>query len=119
MVYDQAGTSGIPGSAQDVVDTGELGDGELQLSTNVPSPPEWLWMRVTLGRPGDVTLRIYNSAGELVRKILDKYHGSEEEVIDRYWNGKNEAGETVSAGVYVIYAIMPHTTKTAKVIVLH
>jgi hypothetical protein len=119
MVYDQDGAVGLTGSAQTVVRTGSLGDGELQLSTNAPSPPEWLWIRVNMGRPGDVTLRIYNSAGELVRVILDKYAGSEREVILRYWDGKNQAGDTVAAGVYILHAIMPHTTKIAKILVLH
>jgi len=119
MIYTQSGTAGLTGSAQDVVDTGMLTDGELQLSTNSPQPPDWLKIRMNLGLAGEVTLKIYNSAGEQVRTLLDRYQGSEREVILRTWDGKNRYGETVSSGVYIIEAIMPHTTRIAKVIVLH
>jgi uncharacterized repeat protein (TIGR01451 family) len=119
ITYDQNGYTSIPDSAQDVVDTGSLGDGELQLSTNTPGPPDWLTVRMSLGQPGNVTLKVYNSAGELVRILMDKYPGSEREVLYRTWDGKNMHGETVSAGVYVLHAIMPHTSRIAKVVVLH
>jgi uncharacterized repeat protein (TIGR01451 family) len=119
MTYDQGPYTGLTGTAQVTVDTGSLGDGDLQVSTNAPSPPNWLWVRVHLGQPGRVTLRIYNSAGELVRNLEERYPGSEKEVLLRYWDGKNDDGETVAAGVYIIQAMMPHTTRIAKVLVLH
>jgi len=119
MTYDQNGFMGLTGSSRDEVDTGVVGDGDLQLSTNTPGPPDWLRVRVHLGQAGDVSLRIYNTAGELVRVLLDKYPGNEREVILKSWDGKNKNGETVAAGVYILHAIMPHTTKLAKVVVLH
>jgi hypothetical protein len=118
MTYDQNGFPGLTGSAQDAVDTGSLGDGELQLSTNTPGPPDWLMVRVHLGQAGKVTLRIYNSAGELVKKLVDEF-GLDKQVILSKWDGKNDAGQTVAAGVYVIQANIPHTSKLVKFVVLH
>jgi flagellar hook assembly protein FlgD len=38
--------------------------------------------------------------------------------MKRKWDGKNEKGEYVASGVYVVYAQMPAVVKTGRLIVL-
>ena len=48
--------------------------------------------------PDRATIRIYNSTGDLVRQIEHRNNTS----IQR-WDGRNEAGEQISAGIYVYH----------------
>ena len=68
--------------------------------------------------PGKYSLKIYNSAGELVRVLqqLDSRWPVEDDVP---WDGKNMNGEWVASGVYVVYFQSMLYVKIAKVIVLH
>jgi flagellar hook assembly protein FlgD len=72
---------------------------------------------VYLSQEGVCSLKIYNSAGELVRTLLDerRQFGIYQEVP---WDGKNMEGEEVASGVYVIYYTTRYATRTARVIVL-
>jgi hypothetical protein len=38
--------------------------------------------------------------------------------MKRKWDGKNEKGDFVASGVYVVYAQMPGITRTGRIIVL-
>ncbi len=51
-----------------------------------------------LPEPGKVELFIYNSMGQLVRRLVDKNLDRGEHSV--HWDGRNEAGEMVSGGVY-------------------
>jgi len=78
--------------------------GQSQLLQNYPNPfnPE-TWIPFRLSKPGTVNISIYSASGQLVRK-LDLGHkdvgnySSRDKAI--YWNGKNEAGEQVTSGIY-------------------
>ncbi len=55
--------------------------------------------RYGLSEPGQVSLRVYNMLGQLVRTIVDEqqlegYH-------EAVWNGRNEVGGTVASGIYI------------------
>ena len=71
---------------------------------NFPNPfnPE-TWLPYELASDAHVMISIYNSSGEIVRKLNP---GSQEAGFyttrdnAAYWDGKNEAGEQVSSGVY-------------------
>jgi WD40 repeat protein len=79
-----------------------------QLFQNYPNPfnPE-TWIPFSLSKPEHVRIKIYNSTGLLV-KTLDL--GSKEPGLytnrekAAYWDGKNEAGDTVASDVY--YCVM-------------
>lgn len=45
-----------------------------------------------------VTLKIYNSLGQLIRNLVDETQNSGERVI--YWDSKNYNGNDVASGVY-------------------
>ena len=74
------------------------------LLQNYPNPfnPE-TWIPFKLSKASDVTIRIYNIAGELVRNIdlgrreVGSYTARERAA---YWDGKNQYGEQVASGVY-------------------
>jgi hypothetical protein len=54
----------------------------------------------SLPRPVPVKLAIYNSAGQLVRTLVQ---GSQQTagVYQVHWNGRNDAGEALASGVYL------------------
>jgi flagellar hook assembly protein FlgD len=68
--------------------------------------------------PGKYSLRIYNSAGELVR-VLQQLQSRWPVEDDVPWDGKNMKGEPVAAGVYIVYFESSMYIRTAKVIVIH
>ena len=74
------------------------------LHQNYPNPfnPE-TWFPFQLAEESDVTILIYNLKGEVVRTLAlgDKEPGF---YISRdsaaYWDGRNDAGESITSGVY-------------------
>ncbi|MFO7654798.1 MAG: FlgD immunoglobulin-like domain containing protein [Candidatus Krumholzibacteriia bacterium] len=85
----------LPGSpATDVPQAAALG------ATNYPNPfNPTTTIKFTVPRTGDVSLRIYNVRGELVRTLLDeaRYDAGTHPVV---WEGTNENGGKVASGVY-------------------
>ena len=78
--------------------------GSFALLQNYPNPfnPE-TWIPYHLSEPADVTITIYSMTGRVVRRLElgNKIPGSYVERANAvYWDGKNEAGENVSSGVY-------------------
>ncbi len=78
--------------------------GVTNLLPNYPNPfnPE-TWIPYQLAKASDVTLTIYNMRGVVVRK-LDLGHKPAGYYTDRkrsaHWDGRNDIGEKVAAGVY-------------------
>jgi flagellar hook assembly protein FlgD len=72
---------------------------------------------VYLSQEGVCSLKVYNSAGELVRVLLEekRQFGTYQEVP---WDGKNMHGEPVASGVYVLYYTTRYATRTARVMIL-
>jgi steroid delta-isomerase-like uncharacterized protein len=83
---------------------GDIIPAESALLQNYPNPfnPE-TWIPFHLSREADVSVRIYDSVGRLIRSLA-LGHKSEGIYEDRdeaaYWDGRNQAGETVASGVY-------------------
>jgi photosystem II stability/assembly factor-like uncharacterized protein len=75
-----------------------------QLMQNYPNPfnPE-TWIPYKLSNSGTVTISIYSTTGQLVRKIdlgykeIGDYSARDKAV---YWDGKNDVGEEVTSGIY-------------------
>lgn len=92
------------------------------LLANYPNPfnPE-TWIPFELSKDTKVEIMIYSSAGQLVRK-LDlgrKPAGSyTPQSKAAYWDGKNEAGETVSSGLYFYTLVTPEVTQTRKFVIV-
>jgi len=75
-----------------------------QLLQNFPNPfnPE-TWIPYQLRDAGEVTIRIYNATGELVR-VLDLGYKSVGLYLSKdraaYWDGMNKLGASVASGIY-------------------
>jgi hypothetical protein len=69
-------------------------------------------IQLTVPRPGDVTLRIYDLRGRLVRTLVagELLAGGHEVT----WDGRNEQGGTVASGVYVAEARAGGATEVQK-----
>jgi hypothetical protein len=59
--------------------------------------------KVTISFPLDleVTVKIYNLAGELVRKLDEEGSEVRPDKGEAYWDGKNEEGDKASSGLYI------------------
>ena len=88
---------------------------------NYPNPfnPE-TWLPFTLSDGAPVIIRIYSLRGDLVRTFDLGYrskgaHTSRAKAV--YWDGRNEAGESVSSGAYFYNIQAGDFTSTRKMVV--
>ena len=105
---------GAPNSTSKVPDV-------TNLLPNYPNPfnPE-TWIPYQLAKASDVTLTIYNMRGVVVRK-LDLGHKPAGYYTDRkrsaHWDGRNDIGEKVAAGVYFSTLKAGEYTATRKMMI--
>jgi len=95
---------------------------ETRLLPNYPNPfnPE-TWIPYQLAETADVSLKIYDVSGRLVRSISVGfkpvgYYLTRERAA--YWDGRNETGESVSSGVYFLQFLAGDFTATQRVVVI-
>ena len=90
---------------------------EYVLHQNYPNPFNPVTrINFDLKDDGDVSLVVYDIMGREVCRLLDRtmdagYH-------DLVWNGKNQVGSNVGAGVYFCRLRTPDFTKTIKMVLL-
>jgi hypothetical protein len=64
-----------------------------------------------------VSFKVYNAAGELVRKLYDGDVLSGTKLyVD--WDGKNDSGQLVSDGVYICQLVAPSFKKSIKILLI-
>ena len=92
-----------------------------QLLQNFPNPfnPE-TWIPFRLADESDVTIRIYNPTGQLVRRLSPGVmsagdYSSQSQAI--YWDGRNQTGEPVSSGVYLYTINAGNFSATRKMLI--
>ena len=91
------------------------------LLANYPNPfnPE-TWIPYQLSKNADVTLRIFNAGGQMVRTLslghqtAGMYHSRHRAA---YWNGKNAFNEPVASGVYFYTLTADDFSATRKMII--
>ena len=95
---------------------------ETELLYNYPNPfnPE-TWIPYRLAEDAFVTLIIYDTTGEVVRRIDVGYkpaatYETRTEAI--YWNGCNEFGEQVGSGVYFYHLSTGEYSATRKMLII-
>ena len=73
--------------------------GETRLLGNHPNPfnPSTS-ISYTVGTPGWVTLKVFNTLGQEVATLVDEYQDAGQR--SAVWNGANESGQPVSSGLY-------------------
>jgi hypothetical protein len=91
------------------------------LLQNFPNPfnPE-TWIPYQLRNAGEVTITIYNTAGEMVRKLNLGYKTAGLYITqDRaaYWDGNNKFGDPVASGVY-FYSINSEDLKAVRKLIV-
>jgi hypothetical protein len=88
------------------------------LSQNYPNPfnPSTT-IEFTVRERSRVNLKVYNVAGQLVRTLVDEDRapGSVHQVA---WDGRNDAGQSVSSGVYFYKLVTSDMTQTKKMVLL-
>ena len=94
---------------------------ESALLPNYPNPfnPE-TWIPYQLAKPGDVTLTVYSSTGEVVRQFSLGYQLSgtyQSRIRAAYWDGKNQFGESVASGIYFYTFTAGDFTATRKMVI--
>ena len=89
---------------------------------NYPNPfnPE-TWIPFELAKPAEVTIRIYNTKGQLIRTInLGQkeagFYMSKERAA--HWDGHNQRGEPTSSGLYFYTIQAGNFTATRKMILM-
>jgi hypothetical protein len=91
------------------------------LLQNYPNPfnPE-TWIPYYLKDTDSVSIKVYNSTGQLI-KTLDLGRKDAGVYVSRsnaaYWDGKNEAGEIVSSGIYFYTINSGKFTATKKMVI--
>jgi len=86
---------------------------EFALSQNYPNPfnPSTTF-RYALSEPAQVTLKIYNTLGQLVKTVVDAYRS--EGFYEAVWDGRNDFGGSVASGTYVYRMTARSTSLTTR-----
>jgi hypothetical protein len=111
VLNNTTGTGGQPTPAV----SAPLRDG---LEQNIPNPfNPTTTISFGLRQRAQVTLRVYDVRGALVRTLLDEERGpgAAHEVV---WDGRDNAGRKVSSGVYFYRMATPGFTQTLKMVLL-
>ncbi len=95
---------------------------ETRLLPNYPNPfnPE-TWIPYQLAESGDVSVKIYDIGGHLVRTLSIGfkpvgYYLTQKRAV--HWDGRNEAGEPVSSGVYFLKFLTGTFSATQRVVIV-
>jgi len=92
-----------------------------RLHQNYPNPfnPE-TWIPFSISEPASVSIKIHNVSGKLVREI-NLGHKEPGSYLSKnkaaYWDGRNQAGEPVSSGIYY-YSIKGEFPETRKMMLM-
>ena len=91
--------------------------GAYRLAQNFPNPfnPSTT-IKFDMREKGNVTLKIYNVAGQLVKTLVDGVKDAGAYSIT--WDGTNNLGSRVSSGVYFYKMNTKHFSETKKMVLL-
>ncbi|MRR08606.1 T9SS type A sorting domain-containing protein [bacterium] len=86
------------------------------LGANTPNPVQGhTTVTYALPKAGNVRIAVYNVAGQKVKTLVDGAMGAGYHSVS--WNGRNESGQAVSAGVY-LYQMQADNFSTARKLVV-
>ena len=75
-------------------------------------------IRYSIKNRGQVTLTIYNAAGQLVRTLVNEVQTPRTSGFDVVWDGTSNAGQAVSSGVYFYKLSAIGFVQTKKMVLL-
>ncbi|MCB9069676.1 MAG: T9SS type A sorting domain-containing protein [Calditrichae bacterium] len=90
---------------------------EYGLDQNYPNPfnPETT-IRFALPQSGNVTLKIFNLSGQLVRTLVSsEFAAGQHQIV---WNGRNDLGEKVASGMYLYRITAGSFVQTKKMMLM-
>ena len=67
--------------------------------------------------PGEYSLRVFNSAGELIKNLDSHYMNGPVDQPYR-WDGTNNAGDKCASGVYILYLIEPFDRSLKRILLV-
>jgi hypothetical protein len=74
-------------------------------------------IKYTIKERAHVSLKVYNVAGQLVRTLVDEVQAPDK-IQPLTWDGQNNAGQTVSSGVYFYKLSTKNFSQTKKMVLL-
>jgi hypothetical protein len=75
-------------------------------------------IKYSIAEHGQVTLKIYNAAGQLVRTLINESQAPVQGGFSKVWNGMNEQGQPVASGVYFYQLTAKNFSQTKKMVLL-
>jgi hypothetical protein len=89
------------------------------LEDNYPNPfNPTTTIKYSIEDRGQVTLKIYNAAGQLVRTLVNEEQAPRAEGFAVPWDGTSNKGEPVASGVYFYQLTAKNFEQTKKMVVL-
>jgi hypothetical protein len=90
---------------------------QTSLLGNYPNPfnPSTTF-RYGLSEPGQVSLKVYNMLGQLVRTVVEDHQV--EGYHEAVWDGRNDIGSTVSSGIYIYRMTVGSVVETKRMILM-
>ena len=90
---------------------------EFGISRNYPNPfnPSTT-IEYNVENSGHVSLKIYDIMGRVVRTLVNDYKESGRPDYKVVWDGRDDVGNTVSAGIYIYTLQTDNSTLTRKMI---
>ena len=89
------------------------------LDDNYPNPfNPTTTIKYSIAERGQVMLKIYNAAGQLVRTLIDEEQAPVQGGFSKVWNGMNEQGQSVASGVYFYQLTAKNFSQTKKMVLL-
>jgi hypothetical protein len=83
-------------------------------SDSVPQP---ITINFQLKDAASVSLKIYEASGRLIRTLAAEYMEKGSHLVE--WNEKDEDGNTVSAGIYILQFDSPDKSEAKKLAVIN
>ncbi len=109
----------LDNAVSDPTAIGDVPQYESTLAQNYPNPfNPTTTVRYSVGERGHVSLRIYNVAGQLVRTLVNEEKTPRGEGFTVVWDGRDNAGQFVSSGIYFYRLATPTFTDTKKMVML-
>lgn len=101
---------------------GENPEESLALNYNFPNPfnaeIEATALRYYLSTDSEVTIRIFDVKGDLVKQLVFRKHKNAGEHTEDFWDGTNSQGEKVTAGLYYCQISTAGQTSTFRIAVV-
>lgn len=110
-------------SASSLVSTSTPGTGEKEGSltpmNNIfdPSQGQAATIRYYFKKSGWVSIKVYTLQGRLVRTLLNEQRAAGV-YQDVFWDGRNDAGELVAPGIYLVHVEAPNFSDSKKMAVI-